>query len=66
LEFEEFLSEMFELLASGVLINQNDIAMWLEEAQDECKYSYTDLKEFVEIYTEQEFGSDTGSLQSGM
>ncbi len=47
-EFEEFLTEMNDLIQSGVLSRKCDFQLWLEEVEDECNYCFKELSEFVE------------------
>ena len=52
-EFNEFLSEMNELIHSGIIRNKNDFRLWLEEVQEECQYCFEELSVYVEEYVRQ-------------
>jgi len=54
-EFEEFLMEMNDLLKKGAIRNKSDFRMWLEEVEEECKYCFQGLAEFVEEYMRLKF-----------
>ena len=54
-EFDEFLSEMSDLINSGALRGRSDFHLWLEEVEDECNYCFKELSEFVEEYIQQKF-----------
>ncbi|MEA1897411.1 MAG: hypothetical protein U9N53_07080 [Bacteroidota bacterium] len=56
-EFDEFLSEMSDLINSGALRGRYDFQLWLEEVESECKYCFKELSEFVEKYIQQKFDS---------
>ena len=54
-EFDEFLSEMSDLINLGALSGRYDFYLWLEEVEDECNYCFKELSEFVEEYIQQKF-----------
>ena len=54
-EFDEFLSEMSDLINSGVLRGRFDFQLWLEEVEGECNYCFKELSEFVDEYIKQKF-----------
>jgi len=54
-EFEEFLIEMNDLLKRGAIRNKSDFRLWLEEVEEECKYCFQGLSEFVEEYMQLKF-----------
>ena len=56
-EFDEFLSEMSDLINLGALKVRYDFQLWLEEVEDECNYCFKELSEFVEEYIQQKFDS---------
>ena len=56
-EFDEFLSEMSDLINSGALRGRFDFQLWLEDVEDECNYCFKELSEFVEAYLQQKFDS---------
>jgi len=47
-EFEEFLSEMNDLIHTGILRYPADFSLWLEEVEGECQYCYEELRKFVD------------------
>ena len=54
-EFDEFLSEMSDLINLGALSGRYDFYLWLEEVEDECNYCFKELSKFVEEYIQQKF-----------
>ena len=56
-EFDEFLSEMSDLINSGALRGRFDFQLWLEEVEDECIYCFKELSAFVEAYIQQKSDS---------
>jgi hypothetical protein len=55
-EFEEFLTEMNDLLKRGAIRNKSDFRLWLEEVEEECMYCFEGLTDFVEEYMKLKFG----------
>jgi len=52
-EFEEFLSEMNDLIHSGILRSEADFILWLEEVEEECQYCFNEIRVFVDDYVRQ-------------